>query len=86
MRKLNFKLPKNKKDALRAIATFDLEWNNVMSIKNKRTRCSGLRKIHRATNFIFLAAKDKYKLDGDEHMREVAAVFAKWIRSRGYIS
>ena len=57
MRRLGFELPKSKKDALRAITVFDLEWNNAMNIKNKRDRCSGLRMIYKGTCRIFLEAK-----------------------------
>tara|TARA_B100000131_G_scaffold283801_1_gene291991 strand:- start:658 stop:933 length:276 start_codon:yes stop_codon:yes gene_type:complete len=85
MRGLNFVTPENKRDAMKIIQLFELEWNKAMNIKNKRSRCSSLRRIYRSVNNIFIECKKNHIENNDNNMRDIARMFSKWMKKRGYV-
>ena len=78
MRKLHYKVPKNKKEAIRFVYTLDSEWDKCFEIKNKRERCKAILRVHKAA----LECRDSMKTKEDSYdLKRAISIIEKWLNA-----
>jgi len=76
MRKLYYKTPNNKREALKFVYFLDIEWGRCLDVKNKRKRCKAIMKIHKAA----LECRDDMKNEPDSpNLKMAISVIEKWL-------
>ena len=76
MRKLYYKIPKNKREALRFVYFLDSEWDKCSRISNKRERCKAIMRVHKAALECRAAIKDQ---DNTPELKKAASIIEKWL-------
>lgn len=90
MEKMIVIFPKNKKEALEVVGVLNAEWESALQTENKRERCKKLRRIIKAAQMMRKEALDRAKkvdegsiIPINWQMRQVANLFALWLRQHG---
>ena len=76
MRKLRYKVPRNKRDALRFVCFLDSEWDKCFQIENKRERCKAIMKVHKAAIECREIMKSK---SHDYNLKNAISILEKWL-------
>ena len=77
MRKFYYKVPKNKRDALRFVYFLDSEWDKCFKIGIKRDRCKAILKVQRT------AVDCMEKMKSQEQcfdLKKAISILEKWLR------
>ena len=76
MRKLYYKIPKNKREALKFVYFLDLEWDKCFGINNKRERCKAIMRVHKAALECRINMKSQ---DENPDLKKAISIIEKWL-------
>jgi hypothetical protein len=79
MKKLYYKVPKNKKEAIKFVYLLDYEWEKSFKIKNKRERCKAIMKIHNTALNCYEHLKS---LKDNEGLLKAISILEIWLKRR----
>jgi hypothetical protein len=81
MKKLYYKVPKNKKEAVKFVHLLDYECEKSFKIKNKRERCKAIMKIHRTA----LDCHEHLKsLKDNDGLLKAISILEIWLKRRKF--